>query len=517
MEAKVLDGRCARALAAVLIVGVFGAFGLPSAASAAPPSYHPYLPALTHSGFHDPCGAAVDSAGDLYVASFESSSVAIFGPTGTPLATFATAEPVCSIAVDAAGAVYAAGFESALTKYSPSGDTFPPTAATTYAPDTTAGAGGVISPGPVSSVTVDPASGDIYAAEERTHVSVYEADGTEVGKLAEGLVPGAEFIGVGVFGENGDLYLSDAAHGRVVITNATATGVLAEIDGSDSPEGAFADNFTFPFLAVDQSDGHVLIGDVPGHRVFDEFDAAGDFVTQIGPEVGGDGLEDAAPSAVAVDNGASSPNQGDIYVTSATGKAYALGPLVLGVPPEKPAATTVPAKDVTTGSALLGGVVNPKGSVTIRCLFRWGLEAGTYTTGSAPCGPDPGSANSEVAVSAEAIGLQKGTVYHYEVLIETVAGRVETADSSFETLKETLKQGTTPVVVGGSEAPPVAGAAAAPAAPVNPSGQPTKKPKKKKHHKHRKHHRKKSAKHKKKPAKHAGKSGKAAGSSAPPG
>ncbi len=502
MGAKVLDGRWARMLAAVLIVGVIGAGGPTSAASAAPRAYRPFLPALTHSGFDEPCGVAVDSAGDLYVADFTSSSVAIFGPTGAPLTTIATAEQVCSIAVGANGAVYAAGFEAALTKYVPSGGTFPPTSATTYAPDTSVGAGGVISPGPVSSVAVDPASGDIYAVEENSHVTVYEADGTEVEKLAEGLISGAEFVGVSVYGGNGDLYLTDAAHAQVVITNAAGTAVLAEFDGADAPAGDFSESFSLAYLAVDQSNGHVLVSDVAGHRVFDEFDAAGHFVAQIGPEVGGERLEDAAPSAVAVDNGASSPNQGDVYVTSqgGGGKADALGPLVF---PETPLATTGGATAVTTASALLNGVVNPKGEAAIRCELRWGLAAGTYATGAAPCRPGPGSGHADVAVSAEATGLAPRTVYHYEVLIETLGGLVEGGDSSFETSAE-----ATPVVVGSGGAPIAGPAAATPAAPVTPIGQPTKKPKKKKHHKHRKHHKKKkAAKHKKKPAKQRAKKG----------
>jgi hypothetical protein len=421
---RALCGGSLVVFAAVLVILV----GSVESASAAPT--HPYLPALTQSGFTEPCGDAVDSHGDLYVADYEADVIKVFGPAGEALTEFTPAEPICGLAVDSTGAIYAAGFGAKLTKYVPAGGAFPPTTSTAFAVDSSAGTGGVLTEAGVTSVAVDPSNDHVYAVEGQSKVGVYDSSGALLETLAEGLVAGAEYAGVDVYGVNGDIYISDRALGHevVYVLNPAGTQILTEIDGSDSPGGRF-EGLGYANLAVDQSDGNVLVGDLGAHNVVDEFDPAGTFVSRIGPEAGGETITDAGPTDVAVDNGASSPNEGDVYVTSYTGKVYAFGPLSYGPPAaEPPLANTEGATEITSTSALLHATVNPKGAATISCEFEWGPAAGTYTAGTAPCSPDPGSSATVVAVSAEAQGLSAGATYHYQVVIETAGGVTEGGD-----------------------------------------------------------------------------------------
>ncbi len=168
------------------------------------------------------------------------------------------------------------------------------------------------------------------AVGSQSHVSSFQSNGTPISTtIGEGVVPGAEYFGVDVFGETGNVYVTDVAHEKAYILNPAGTAIEAEIDGSTSQEGAFS-GMVEPYLAVDQSNGNMLVSDIPGHGVVDEFTEDGAFVTQISHEP--EPLEEAEPSDIAVDNGSSSHQQGTVYVTSAGGKVYAYGPLPGGRP-----------------------------------------------------------------------------------------------------------------------------------------------------------------------------------------
>jgi virginiamycin B lyase len=187
-------------------------------------------------------------------------------------------------------------------------------------------------------LTCAPAAGSCSAATIVTagpsYLSSYEADGTPVdAEMAKGLVPGANFTGVGVYGETGNVYAVDSAHNKAYVLSPDGTSIEAEIDGSDSEAGAFI-GMVNATLAVDQFTGHMLVSDVPGHGVVDEFDEAGHFITEISRET--PITQFAAlplPAAIAVDNGNASPHQGNVYVASSgDGALYAFGPLPGGKP-----------------------------------------------------------------------------------------------------------------------------------------------------------------------------------------
>src|SRR5262249_588894 len=104
----------------------------------------------------------------------------------------------------------------------------------------------------------------------------------------------------------------------------------------DSEAGAFEFGSTsLPALAVDQSNGHVYVTDLFTRKVVDEFDGAGSFVSQLASGSGPNFEEPLGRGAVAVDNGAASPNRGTVYFPAPTeakpqAAVYAFGPLTYG-------------------------------------------------------------------------------------------------------------------------------------------------------------------------------------------
>jgi hypothetical protein len=163
-----------------------------------------------------------------------------------------------------------------------------------------------------------------------SRVSSFNSDGSvATASIGEGLIPGADFYGIDVYGETGEIYVADRAHAKAYVLSPTGSSVEAEIDGSGAPAGGFG-AMTMPYLAVDQSNGDVIVSDLP-HGVADEFTKAGSFVTEISHAPPFEGNGSVAPD-IAVDNGSASHNQGTVYVSSADGHVYAFGPLPGGSP-----------------------------------------------------------------------------------------------------------------------------------------------------------------------------------------
>ncbi len=291
------------------------------------PAVRPPLTSLSQSGFSDPCGVATDSLGDLYVADYVGGEIKVFSPAGAQITEFtpsANAEKPCSLAVDSAGNIYADGWGTDVVKYKPEGAGFPPTPGTTYAPDSSIGSGsGTLVPGAkeATSVAVNPANDHVFVVEEGTHVSEYTEAGTLVSAtLGASVAPSHVYYGVDVNGKTGNVYLTDLANSRAYVLNPAGDAIITEIDGTTAPDGEFefAPFIGLSFLAVDQSNGDVLISDIHAHGVVDEFTEGGEYVTTISTTPA---FTDAEPSDIAVDG------KSDVFVTSGNGTVYAFGPL----------------------------------------------------------------------------------------------------------------------------------------------------------------------------------------------
>jgi hypothetical protein len=324
-------------MALCAILAVFASASQPALAA----EEHPYLPSQSLIGVFSEAiqssGLATDSHGDVYVSEYLGNKVTVYSPAGSVITEFAPTSPPkgfgpSSLAVDSSGDVYVQVYNRSVIKYKPSA--FPPTAATTYEVDKTAGTEGVIVPNAseAHAVAIDPANQDLYVAEAK-HIASYTSNGVLISaKIGEGIVSSPEYYGVDVYGANGDVYAIDKAHSAAYLLNPTGTEILAKTQFTSATAQNLFD------LAVDQSDGNFYVtSSTPNEEsttsVVDEFSASGAYVSRLPHEFGASlhlqGIR--GPSDIAVDNGASSPNGGDVFVASADpahGKdsVYAFGP-----------------------------------------------------------------------------------------------------------------------------------------------------------------------------------------------
>jgi CSLREA domain-containing protein len=110
--------------------------------------------------------------------------------------------------------------------------------------------------------------------------------------------------------------------------------------------------------------------------------------------------------------------------------------------PPAPLPTTDGASAVSNTGATLNGTVNPEAAEIVTCEIEYGLTS-DYEA-AAPCSPAPGEGSSPVPVSASVEGLEKGTTYHYRVVVTTAGeGRAVGADETFETADEQTTTTTT--------------------------------------------------------------------------
>ncbi len=380
---------------------------------------HPFLAGLSQEGaFHDPCGAATDSEGNLYVAAYQDSAVKLYDASGAFVTEFtpsANAEGPCGIAVDSAGNVYVNGWGTDVVKYNPS--SYPPTSTTAYSADTAVnGTGKVVSSG-ATSVAVDPATQNVYVAQGN-HISSYQSNGTLISAAIGSGVTSASYYGVDVLGKNGNVYATDKAHNKAYIFNPAGSTVLVEIDGSESEAGAFSFGPSYPYLAVDQSNGHVYVADIAAHGVVDEFDAAGYFVSGLSHS-----FQESEPSDIAVDN-SGGPNEGAVYVTSgvSNGSVFAFGPLTGGIAPE---VEIEPTSEIGISKARFNGAINPR-ELPNSYHFEWkqGTETGWGGASSSTDQSLPED-SSPHTVSFNATGLAGGATYQVRLVARNTENGLE--------------------------------------------------------------------------------------------
>ncbi|HEX3240950.1 MAG TPA: hypothetical protein VHR18_12565 [Solirubrobacterales bacterium] len=151
-------------------------------------------------------------------------------------------------------------------------------------------------------------------------ISFYEPSGTPVSNTIGTGVAGASYYGVDVYGANGRVYAADVAHNKALIFNPAGSATVCETNGSEAPSGAFT-AMDKAAVAVDQSNGNMLVSDVKGHGVVDEFNAGCKYVTEITHTPA---FTEGNPADIAVDNSGTA-SKGTVYVSAGVGTGSVYG------------------------------------------------------------------------------------------------------------------------------------------------------------------------------------------------
>jgi hypothetical protein len=403
-----------------------------------PEPSRPPLPSLSFD-LKGAKSAAVDSYGDLYVA--DSAFIHVFGPSGTQLKVGPEGKGIPDkgandLEVDSLGNLYAlnnAEFKGSVVLL-PHGAEYPPIDGTQYGSPVTL-VTRTSSEEALMGIGLDPANDRLFVTGPSKTIK-FDSAASGSGIVNEHFASGLsiERRDVAVYGANGDVYFGEP--GKVAIIDPSGTEVLAGIYGGGSPEDTTG--FVNERIAIDQQNGHVLSANVAFRGAAEEYDAAGAFVSAAGSFTEDSNISDGR---IAIDNGAFSPNRGDVYVAyhdPAPGAfdITAFGPLSYG---EAPIAKTGIASGLGTGNAILNGTVDPRGFELEGCGFQFLGEAEYQQNlgeskpafagaAAVPCAEslaEIGKGTSPVPVHADLSGLDPEARYRFRLLAHDEFGEGE--------------------------------------------------------------------------------------------
>jgi hypothetical protein len=417
--------------------------------------------------FSSPSAVAVDSHGDVYVASFGEGGeggaegrIDVFDASGHFLTEIVDPEGPRGLAVDSTGHLYVFnspghefGPESGVvrfdpTRYEPASDEIEYKAASiVVAPQGL----GISERG----LAVDASTGRLYVN--------FNSFISEYGDAAENNVPIAKEIGEGVLhgsssvavdGRNHDVYASNeveagAQPSRIDVFDGDEVGhpghpLKRVIDGSTVPAGKFVSTVVLG-VAFDEMDGHLFVDDRSGAAskpLIYELTETGGYVSTIEHK-----FEYVYPSQIAVANGVSNPLRGDLFVTSGV---TAHGHLFVFEPkpePKPPLVESVSFGGVTASEVELRAKIDPE---AVSTAYRF-----EYTTrqdyeeqgfaGATVAGEGVLSGSTEgIDISAPVSGLAAGTAYRFRAVAESECqpgGCSAEAVGDFATFGEVLQAG----------------------------------------------------------------------------
>lgn len=423
-------GRIAASLM-VVVLAILSPVGFASPADAA--LTHRFLYELKGAGtpeapaerFGHPCGAVVDARGDIYVASISNNAVDVFSPAGKYLASLDGLSAPCSLAVDSAGNLYVkeevtGSSRGKVSLFEPG--IYPPKKGTTYSFVRLVSEG--LSGENIETIAIDPADDHVFVDRNSR---IFEYGSAEENNPLKNNAIGAGLIfnsfGIDIEDATADVYVAANPDREVFVLNPVGDTLLTTNECKGAKEGSF-ENLLENF-ALDQETSHLFIFD-SAHGVMDECNAADEYVAQIGPKFGADGisLKGVQLVDVAVDNGAESSNKGDVYVVTglgATPRLFAYGPLEQ----PRPEVVTGAATNATATSVTLNGTVNPVSLPLEDCHFEYTSEAAFEEKGfegavSVPCAEgllQIGSGGDPVPVHADLSGLAPGA-YRFRLVAE---------------------------------------------------------------------------------------------------
>ncbi|HXB65029.1 MAG TPA: hypothetical protein VNV42_09175 [Solirubrobacteraceae bacterium] len=361
----------------------------------------------------EPCGVAVDAAGDVYVGLY-SSHVNEYTPTGEGLTTsdyvgtLSGLNNVCNLTVDPEGNVYVDTWNAGpVTKYLH--DQF---GLTTTSGEAFAAKG--------STLGVDPLNHEVDI-DSTGEVRQYSYSGEPLGAAGGGELSGS--FGVAAYGKTGQVYAADGGDGRVVIYGVSGTvlpGVLtkpasgvmktaATLQGDVNPSGLPVTKCEFEWGET-TAYGH-MAGCSPVAGAL----GAGNAQEQVTVALGGLHVDTTYHyRLVASDANGTLDGEDESFSTPQA---------VEGV-------RSAPPSEVLPVEATLHGSVEPN-SVDTKCYFEYGSN-GAY--GARTPLQDMGSqASGSVAVNAPLAGLAPAHYYNYRIVCEDSYGEVAGENESFET------------------------------------------------------------------------------------
>lgn len=386
----------------------------------------PGFPVKTTTGAA--CGAAVDSAGNLWLANRNLKMIEKFSPAGTKLSLInVPQESACKLAFDTNDDMYVATHGGrSVWKY---------TAASGYT------SGSVFATAPIggeenSNVAVDPTTHNVYLSHSDyggvpsgSWIQEYDSGGRLIGE--SGFFNAAGHVTVD--GTNHHVFLGSRSDDKIHVFDTTqsttvklptvttgqassVTGSSATLNGAVDPEGMPVTNCHIAWGA----------GADPEQNV-----------TPCSPSPGS-GSGDVAVSAEITGLAAGSEYFFRVFASNTEGTKAGVRRLFITKP--KPTVSASPVTNATSESADLNGLVNPKGFPTTY-RFEWGLTTAYGNSVPVPDG-SAGSGEGNVAVSGHLSGLVPNTRYHWRLVAEGTNGSAATEDGYFFTLGAPLVETT---------------------------------------------------------------------------
>jgi hypothetical protein len=361
------------------------------------------------SGFGDPCGAAVDPSGHVWVGDYGAHAVKEFTAAGTPggsVDTSAQGSP-CHVAFDGNGDLYVAMFVGATWRY---------TAASGYT------SASLVDDGPTQALTVDRATHQVYVARA-DRVRVFDAAGTVLYSFATGLA-GGSISGVAVDQATDRVFVSDYPNNTIRVfgppvpiagaTTAAATDATlftATLNGSANAGGLTVTDCHFEY-GLDTSYGQTAP------------------CVPAAASIPADTAEHAVTAAI---SGLAAHRTYHVRLVVANANGSIAGEDQTFV--TLASATTDAASGATLSGARLHGTVRPGSLAVDDCHFDYGVD--TSYGQSAPCVPAAASIPADDdphAVAADVTGLASNTTYHFRLAVTNANGSDAGDDQTVTTL-----------------------------------------------------------------------------------
>lgn len=287
----------------------------------------------------DPCGVTVGSVGEFYVSDYYREDIR--GPSipvsgggiEFPEKAVIKGDPdngPCGIAIDREGNLFVNSWHGALVKYEP--NIYPPPGPNeqelVYRTE-------LIDSGPVTGVTVDKTTGDVYV-DKVDQIAKYSAPVEEGDSPSEIIGAGSleEGYGVAYSNTSGIVYAGDAADNLVKGYDPATDpdNTATTLDGAGTPQGGFI-SLVDASLAIDQGVDHIFVVDntQPGFEhpiaVVDEFNGAGVYRGQLERSVEGEPRPfiHGEPLGIAIDE-TKGLGRSEVIITSGNGSSFALPP-----------------------------------------------------------------------------------------------------------------------------------------------------------------------------------------------